>query len=804
MPTATTPSIAEARIVVRFKPMLQPMSAEARVQTQATLANELANSTGNEFRPHKHLSSGAVVLKSSRELTAEQAQAALLELENNPAVLSAEPDVRVRPHVTNDTYYSLQWPLFTASSAVGAANFEASWPYSTGNGVTVAVLDTGSQPHPDLAGKQFSGYDFVTEDTYAADGSGRDSDPTDTGDACPTTGSASSWHGTAVASQITAMTNNGYGIAGAAPGTKVMHVRVLGKCGGWLSDTSDAIAWLAGAALPGVPTATVKPKVINLSLGASASCFQFMQDAVNAALSQGITVVAAAGNDASPTISTPANCAGVIAVGAHTASGDMANYSNYSAAVALTAPAGGYCKTQTGTACRNEPSLANGVEGNTTRTGWFEAIYFAGTSAAAPHVSAAAAILLAAKPSLTPSQIRSALISSARPHPANSFCATEGRCGAGMLDVYGALRAVGGGMSVRAIYGAGISRSMVTTTQVGLAPSSGQATLTAIASGGAGFAYAWRQTSGPSASILGGATASSLTFRAPAAVGLLQFEVTARNSSGGSAKTTISVRVNNAPTLTSLVLPYGKRGTAYAVQLPLKDGDGDSLTWGASNLPAGMTLVSGSKLSWSSPAAGTYTLVLTARDSYGQQVSAQKSLIVKKPNSAPRVPGGSFSLKSNTSANLALGIYDPDGDAISYSATGMPSGMYLSAGRLVWSKPRAGTYVVAVTARDSKGGAASGNYTVRVTNPSNTPPVVVTSEVIITATFFPYYGKIVARDPEGGSLTYSISSQPSGLKLSSNGALSWSRPVRGVYKVRVTVRDPQGLTGSRTVTFTVR
>src|SRR5690606_18508578 len=125
------------------------------------------------------------------------------------------------------------------------------------------------------------------------------------------------------------LTNNAKGIAGVAYGAKVVPIRVLGKCGGSVSDIVDAMEWASGGSVSGVPTNANPAEVISMSLGGGGACGSF-QTAVNHARSRGTVVIVAAGNENQNVAnSSPANCSGVIAVAATTPSGSRASYSNY-------------------------------------------------------------------------------------------------------------------------------------------------------------------------------------------------------------------------------------------------------------------------------------------------------------------------------------------------------------------------------------------------------------------------------------------------------------------------------------------
>ena len=181
------------------------------------------------------------------------------------------------------------------------------------------------------------GYDFINDVTVSNDGDGRDTDPSDPGDyGC---GNGSSWHGTHVSGTIGAASNNGVGVTGVNWVSKILPARVLGVCGGYISDIADAIRWSAGIAVAGVPTNANPARVENLSLGGTEACSNTMQSAINDAVTRGTVVVVAAGNEnADASTSEPANCDNVIAVGATTRTGGRASFSNYGSRVTLSAP----------------------------------------------------------------------------------------------------------------------------------------------------------------------------------------------------------------------------------------------------------------------------------------------------------------------------------------------------------------------------------------------------------------------------------------------------------------------------------
>ena len=231
-------------------------------------------------------------------------------LANDPAIEYAEPDRRMHPAlVPDDPSYALQWHYLSPPAEMGGANLPPAWDLTTGgSSVVVAVIDTGSLPgHPDLAGRYIGGYDFIDDSVTSNDGDGRDGDASDPGDwvtleeslTSDYAGCAvdnSSFHGAHVAGTIGAATGNGTGVAGINWVSTILAVRVLGKCGGNVSDIIDAIRWSAGVPVSGVPANPNPARVLNLSLSGIGDCDSSTQDAIDDAVAAGAVVVVAAGN----------------------------------------------------------------------------------------------------------------------------------------------------------------------------------------------------------------------------------------------------------------------------------------------------------------------------------------------------------------------------------------------------------------------------------------------------------------------------------------------------------------------------
>lgn len=463
---ASTAQQSSERIIVKYRTGTAAASDRSAKLAAVTSAVSRASLGGTASRAAtaspqllRRLGTGADVIRLQGKLSQAQLQTVLKEIQADPSVQYAAADVKLQRAdvraketaqlVPNDQYYAqYQWHLH---SATGGVNAPAAWDVAQGEGVVVAVLDTGILPqHPDFAaGTLLEGYDFISD----AETSRRPTDERvpgalDYGDwvendnECYAGSLAedSSWHGTHVSGTVAEATNNTIGMAGLAYKAKVLPVRVLGKCGGYLSDIADAITWASGGTVAGVPANPNPAEVINMSLGGGGACDPAYQDAINGAVSRGTTVVVAAGNQASNASGyRPASCANVIAVGATRITGGIASYSNFGAAVDLSGPGGG------GGVDGNPGGYVwqAGYNGLTTPTsGAYSYMGMGGTSMASPHVAAVAALVQGALASagrdpLTPAQLETLLKQSARAFPVTIPTSTP--IGSGIVDAKAAL-----------------------------------------------------------------------------------------------------------------------------------------------------------------------------------------------------------------------------------------------------------------------------------------------------------------------------------------------------------------------------
>jgi serine protease len=268
---------------------------------------------------------------------------------------------------------------------------------------------------PDLVKRHFvKGYDFVAHDNYANDRNG---------------------HGTHVASTIAEATNNGIGLTGLAYGATIMPVRVLDDHGE--GDASDIAAGVRFAVRHGA-------RVINLSLEFStdvtASEIPELVEALAYAHRRGVFLVGASGNEAHRSVAYPARARYVVSVGATTEHGCLSDFSNQGTGLDISAPGGGAdAVIDTDPNCHPADRPGHDIfqvtlEGSQDHRRFGIPSGYEGTSMAAPHVAAAAALVIATHvigTHPTPGAIEQRLKETARdlgdPGP-------DTRYGAGLLD----------------------------------------------------------------------------------------------------------------------------------------------------------------------------------------------------------------------------------------------------------------------------------------------------------------------------------------------------------------------------------
>lgn len=463
---------AENRFIIKYKPtesqskqlaaggiqakiarvsMASPLS-KAQINTLSHIQNNASVTEINQ------IATGAHVIITSKNLNQEQTDSFIKQVKQQQDVEYIEVDQLLQP-VSNasgpisQANPSWQWDMnstgeFAAHPNWTGDDFNDAWStlnnagYGVGTNVVVAVVDTGYTPHPNILGallpisSNMYGYQFISDcrisgtcvpstPSSTASNSEYVPDALDLGDyvsnddinnsngffntSCAR--DKSTWHGSHVTGIIAASgysTANPSYMTGGAYGAKIVPVRVLGKCGGYVSDIVNGVMWASGLDVwhNGVRIASNPnpAQVINLSLGGSGMCNSTEQDAINAVNNNGSIIVVAAGNNNGNIINyNPAGCSGIIVVAARGPTNFLAYYSNYGATT-ITASGGD----------RSVYSCTTGIDGSIIcpstvySTVWsspntFQSIanggapsfaFYSGTSMATPHVTAAVADII--------------------------------------------------------------------------------------------------------------------------------------------------------------------------------------------------------------------------------------------------------------------------------------------------------------------------------------------------------------------------------------------------------------------------
>ncbi len=315
---------------------------------------------------------GIYLFKGQRALDVLDADSAVVWAEPNmafrlPPMQTAPAPARVPARSGGETFDD---PLIPAQYGIQITGTDRVWANQKGSPeVVVAVIDSGiDASHPEFAGRLVPGYDFTEKEPKAGgteDGYG---------------------HGTHCAGVIGAAAGNGTGIAGIAPGCKLMPVRIFNNSGN--TTTGAATAAVIWAVDHGA-------KVINASWG-STLVNQASHDSYQYALDKDVVFVAAVGNSGkNDAKSYPGASPGVIGVSATNASDRWASFSTWGDWVSLAAPGEGILSTY-------PMSKGNGYR------------IMQGTSMAAPLVAGAAALVRSQYPHLTQAQVKARLEKTAK------------------------------------------------------------------------------------------------------------------------------------------------------------------------------------------------------------------------------------------------------------------------------------------------------------------------------------------------------------------------------------------------------
>ena len=332
-----------------------------------------------------------------------------------------------------------------------------------------------------------------------------------------------------------------------------------------------------------------------------------------------------------------------------------------------------------------------------------------------------------------------------------------------------------------------------------------------------GDALSWVVTGLPPGVVY---TPSTRSFSGtPLVAGTFNVSVTATDSSGASVSDVFVLTVAQAPDQAPVVAnPIADQsvgsGLAWDYTFAsntFSDPDGDTLTYTVSGMPAGLSFSAATRTFSGTPSAnGTSTITVTADDGRGHTVSDSFTLTVgiadQPPVVAhPLVDQSGTTYEAFTYVFASNSFTDPDGDTLTYTATGVPSGISFNATTRTFSgtPAAAGTSTITVTANDGHGGTVSDSFTLTVV--ANHAPVAATPIPAQTATQNEPFDYAIPSnaftDADGDSLTYSMTGNPGWLHLGLNGQFSGhgTSSSNSSWTITVTASDGHGGTAQSTL-----
>jgi RHS repeat-associated protein len=299
-----------------------------------------------------------------------------------------------------------------------------------------------------------------------------------------------------------------------------------------------------------------------------------------------------------------------------------------------------------------------------------------------------------------------------------------------------------------------------------------------------------------------------ITWTPPAAgSGPRRVQVIADDGKRGRAAQTFTIEVTDAlntpPAFTSTPVTAATSGSVYVYDANAADAEDDLLTFDLPVGPTGMTVqqYTGVVVWFPTPdQAGEHDVILRVRDGRGGVALQAFRVAVGRPNTAPVIT-------SRPTGPAVVGVpylyqvtaQDADDDPITFRLADGPAGMAVdpATGRLTWTPAadQVGTHHVAVAAADGRGGETTQFFDLpAVATAPNNPPAVTSRPRGSVRVGDPYLYAVVASDPDGDPLTYSLDEAPAGMAVDAAGRVTWvpAADQLGPHPVRVRVEDGRG------------
>lgn len=544
--------------------IVKPRDAVSTAQFVAVLARHSAKDHSRVHATNIHLV----------DVTPGQEQNMVQELATEPNIEFTELDrlVDINTTTANDPDYSSAWHLQT----IGAPT---AWDTAKGNGVTVAVLDTGVDgTHPDLQGKLVPGWNVVDNTSNTADIYG---------------------HGTMVAGVIGAVSNNGIGVTSVAWNTMIMPVRVTDDSttgSAYISSIANGVTWAADHGA-NIANASYAPLYSSPT----------MQSAGNYMLSKGGLLVVAAGN--SGVLDSSPNTVSMIPVSATGSTDTLTSWSSYGPYVDVSAPGAGIWTTTMG--------------------GGYAAV--SGTSFSSPMTAAVLALEKSANSALSNTQLQSILENTAVDLGTPGY---DQYYGYGRINAAAAVAAAAGAASNIPPVDTQAPTVSIASPTGGTV--SGTVTVSVNATDNVGVTrvdlYAGSTLVG-SSSTAPSSFAWNTTAVVNGAVNLVAYAYDAAGNKGTSVTVTVTVSnvADTTPPTVSILNPAAGSTVSGTVSINISAGDNVgviSLSLSIDGVLKSSTAASSLSYSWNTRkvSRGTHTISATAKDAVGNSTTRSISV----------------------------------------------------------------------------------------------------------------------------------------------------------------------------------
>jgi hypothetical protein len=249
------------------------------------------------------------------------------------------------------------------------------------------------------------------------------------------------------------------------------------------------------------------------------------------------------------------------------------------------------------------------------------------------------------------------------------------------------------------------------------------------------------------------------------------------------------IEINNAPVITSMPKTDATEGRPYTYVVESYDEDGDELSFSLALYPPGMT-ISGSVIRWTPIQTGLYNVTVTVSD---YELTAEQSFritvneFINSPPVITSLPPAA--VLQDELYFYQVEAYDPDDHALFFEIIKGPFEIN-GTGAIRWTPGNydVGYHEVKIKVSDEAGGFALQEYVLEVIN-VNDPPIITSLPVtyVSLGSIYEYY--VIAYDPDGDVLDYSLTESPQGMTIDGNGFIRWTPARRGTFNVAVRVSD---------------